>query len=348
MQKHIKRVVAGGSATVVLAVGLLVTDIPKALEQADKSFAFIAKSLVSSHPNEHFVTEAWGHPWAVIVLFMLAATLGVFFLWGAEAFWVKPRRRVAPVLVKPETDHLSVQLIPDGIDGDHLHFRFSLTNRGARPLEILEDHMSIPNFMFGLNGSLGPRILPPAGSLDIVAMPINDLMIYKSVRLNVLYRVEGDTEEKAFYYGFVLPTSLRIGVPLNPSNHGSNTDHVERDINDTLRRVFAPFAQPVTDESVTSHGQTGGITARNVNIGIREPNALYQDNKKVATVFNGSFTSDRQNEILFQQVAFNDSVDTSRPVDFQGAKLMCRIPRIVRTAIHFTDLHENVKCLVVK
>ena len=58
MWKHVKRI-GGGFAVMGGAAGvLLVTDIPAALEQADKSFAFIAKSLGRPSPPLHFISDA--------------------------------------------------------------------------------------------------------------------------------------------------------------------------------------------------------------------------------------------------------------------------------------------------
>ena len=87
MQKHITRVAGGGAATILFGVALLVTDIPKALEQADKSFAFIGKSLGFLNPPDHFVSMAWQHPWVVILAFSAAFAIGVGSSWGVEAIW---------------------------------------------------------------------------------------------------------------------------------------------------------------------------------------------------------------------------------------------------------------------
>ena len=87
MWKHIKRVVGGGAAIVVFGVALLVTDIPKTLDQMDKSFAFIAKSLGASSPPDHAVTSAWAHPWVVALVFLLVFGIGVFLSWAFERSW---------------------------------------------------------------------------------------------------------------------------------------------------------------------------------------------------------------------------------------------------------------------
>ena len=87
MWRHIKRVGGGVVATIVLGVGLLMTDIPKTLDQMDKSFAFIAKSLGSSAPPEHAVTSAWAHPWFIALVFFLVFVIGVFLSWACERSW---------------------------------------------------------------------------------------------------------------------------------------------------------------------------------------------------------------------------------------------------------------------
>jgi hypothetical protein len=95
MQKHIKRVAGGLSAICVLGVGLLMADIPKALEQADKSFLFMAKSFGYDEPPAHFITAAWSHPWVVFVVFLLMFLLGVGISWGIEALWNQLKRALA-------------------------------------------------------------------------------------------------------------------------------------------------------------------------------------------------------------------------------------------------------------
>lgn len=70
----------GGAAGV-----LLVTDIPAALEQADKSFAFIAKSLGRPSPPLHFISDAWAHPWFVVLVFALLFAFGVGLSWCWDA-----------------------------------------------------------------------------------------------------------------------------------------------------------------------------------------------------------------------------------------------------------------------
>ena len=88
MWKHIKRVGGGAVASVIFGVTLLVTDIPATLDQMDKSFAFIAKSLGSPTPPEHAVTSAWAHPWFVVLVFLLVFGIGVFLSWACERSWL--------------------------------------------------------------------------------------------------------------------------------------------------------------------------------------------------------------------------------------------------------------------
>lgn len=93
MQKHIKRVGGGLVATAVFAVGLLVTDIPKTLEQMDRSFAFIAQSLGYGSPPRHFISDAWGHPWVILLAFVAVFALGVAVSSGIERLYGRFRAR---------------------------------------------------------------------------------------------------------------------------------------------------------------------------------------------------------------------------------------------------------------
>lgn len=88
MQRHIKRVGGGLVAAIVFGSVLLMTDIPKALEQADRSFAFLGSSLGISNPPPHFVSDAWHHPWVVLLAFFFVFAVGVLLSWGIEAAWV--------------------------------------------------------------------------------------------------------------------------------------------------------------------------------------------------------------------------------------------------------------------
>lgn len=93
MQKHIKRVGGGLVATAVFAVGLLVTDIPKTLEQMDRSFAFIAQGLGYGSPPRHFISDAWGHPWVILLAFVAVFALGVAVSSGIERLYGRFRAR---------------------------------------------------------------------------------------------------------------------------------------------------------------------------------------------------------------------------------------------------------------
>ncbi len=99
MQKHVKRVAGGLVATIAFGTVLLTTDIPKALEQADKSFAFITQSLGAPSPPMHAVTAAWGHPWVVVLVFVAVFVFGVLALSAGEAYLkrlFKPKPTPAP------------------------------------------------------------------------------------------------------------------------------------------------------------------------------------------------------------------------------------------------------------
>ncbi len=85
-----------------------------------------------------------------------------------------------------------------------------------------------------------------------------------------------------------------------------------------------------------------------INVGTREQNALYQDDRKVAIVVNGAFT-DKEGEILFGEIRFIDSADTTRPFQFQGVRLICDTPSVISTAPgNFMNLVDNVRCRILK
>ena len=89
MQKHFKRVGGGILSICALGIGLLMTDIPTALEQADKSFLFMAKSFGYQNPPADFITTASSHPWVVIIFFAVVFFIGVGISWGVEFLWNK-------------------------------------------------------------------------------------------------------------------------------------------------------------------------------------------------------------------------------------------------------------------
>lgn len=180
--------------------------------------------------------------------FVLASTAGLIGVW----FWDQIREfldwKRGKLAVKA-SDNLKVKLVPEAIEGDHLHYHFTVENRGLRGVEILEDRTSMPDFI-GIAGRQGPRFIAPSGELDINAMPVNFLMKKRSVRLELVYRASGEQVTNSLYYRFVVPSSnFPMGVSWNPVEHGANTEHVGHDITDTVAGVLASLGVKASFDS---------------------------------------------------------------------------------------------------
>lgn len=180
------------------------------------------------------------------VWFVAVSAFGLIAIW----FWEQIREFLdwkRGKLTVNESDSLMVRLVPEAINGSHLHYRFTLENRGLRGLEIMEDRTTIPGLsggpsFAGISSTVDPRFIPPQGSLDIRAMPVNDLMKIRIVSLELVYRADGEQEKNAFYYRFTLPTSaFPMNEPLNPVAHGRNTEHVGQNINESVAQILGNF-----------------------------------------------------------------------------------------------------------
>jgi hypothetical protein len=157
MGKHVKRVRGGFATTIIFGAALLVTDIPKALDQADKSFAFIAKSLGIANPPEHFVSLAWQHPWVVTLAFAIVFALGIVLSWCADCL-IRGRLHEPPPAAAFHYDDLqaSSQPLPTSLAGAFTKIAQSIHGyphenlppmRAAQPriaggLVSVEDHIS--------------------------------------------------------------------------------------------------------------------------------------------------------------------------------------------------------------
>lgn len=115
MWKHISRIGGGAVVAAAFAVALLVTDIPAALEQADKSFAFIAQSLGFSNPPVDFVSQAWGQPGVVLSVFAVVFAIGVLLSWGIEKLWLR-FAKYPPAPAIPAIDHYPLPSLADAFD----------------------------------------------------------------------------------------------------------------------------------------------------------------------------------------------------------------------------------------
>lgn len=174
MWKHAKQI-AGGSIVALGALGvLLVTDIPAALEQSDKSFAFIAKSLGHTDPPLHFVSEAWAQPWFVILILVALFAIGVLGSWAIEALWKKyrtppPSRPISAIRVD-DRFYIDCDPVKDA-DGNDIADVFSI----ALCLWVtnsLETGSVLRNLQARIYTGVGESVLLPirdvqAGSVDL-------------------------------------------------------------------------------------------------------------------------------------------------------------------------------------
>jgi hypothetical protein len=127
MWKRIKRVWAGIISVCLFIVLLLTADIPKKLEQADKSFVTIAKNLGVQNPPIHAVSIAWSYPFAVLLTIFAVFLVSVFISWGIEKVYICWKKKSIeensdPVIIKEYAKDHSVnsQISTDSVRTLHV------------------------------------------------------------------------------------------------------------------------------------------------------------------------------------------------------------------------------------
>jgi hypothetical protein len=93
MQKHLGRVAKWGWLPLVAVTGALVSDMPAAIDHADKNIHDVLFNAGVSNPPQHLATWLWQHPLSWILIVAALFGVGGAISWGAErlAGWIQSR-----------------------------------------------------------------------------------------------------------------------------------------------------------------------------------------------------------------------------------------------------------------